>query len=840
MRRRGSSVSDNKGRRSRAGSITSTTSVGTATIESIVLEEMKPRARSKSLSELDPVTNADVTKPVMYPFSAREKETLWSEYTQDYMGSCILSVDDQWMIDEATSQEVLEFQNYLRYNYEENKQFLKETNAIIQDLNRLLFIGDQVTLQTVDFQKKSTQLIAEIEQLDRLHEDISRNLTLFEKLDPIVQTLNTSSSGSIVTKDNFRHDILEELDRCLAFVHDPEHSSFKEIGIYRHRFKQCMIRALTLVKNYIATAIRELETALQQKITEKKKEQGTVSASTSVLVDAFVYIQFEEDAAKYTGLFEELYTRAVKAQDQEYLGLLNDCYNQYFRSRSNLLNSVVQQHIAAQDTSKGCIQLAQSNIPYFIKLMEREYDIFRRLFFLAPQKCSHDVDNSTNLLSLSKWFEELLDPLYNLLRNKIIREKSISELCELISILQNYDDVEEFDAEGQTEESDMFHHDAPLQEKIHLGELFRPILEDAQTRLVFRVQAYVDEHIVSYKKTGRELTIGHRRKNSVSDPIAEEPLQQPDRELRGDSIFSLDNTTLTPQSHEFVYPPIVNAVQLLMKIYQLLNPSVFDDLANAVVHLSILSLHANFGNVPGVESKLYEIKNLMFLREYISTFEIEHVRRETNLDFSGIKKMFSRFMRGDNTKETIDTNFSAANAANPEQNRFMNLLLGSVPRVVNDYVDCRYEIQMALRNAVHEFIDESSRPFTKPLELYPQQSLRNVMEKFMRTLKNELPRLKPRILAYLKDDRILSFLLDGIQETVMKAYEQFYSRAETEKSEDIEHLVDVDVVISLWADQISEMISLDDPELDLDVYSDDEQRVSENGDVSNLNLNALK
>ncbi|KAG7903669.1 hypothetical protein KL907_003696 [Ogataea polymorpha] len=840
MRRRGSSVSDSKGRRSRAGSITSTTSAGTATVDSVVLEELKPRARSKSLGELDPVVTAQVTKPVMYPFSGAEKEALWTQYTQDYANGCIVNIDDQWEIDKATSQEVLEFQNYLRYNYEENKRFLKETNAIIQDLNKLLVIGDQVTLQTVDFQKKSTQLIAEIEQLGRLHEDISSNLTLFESLDPIVQTLNTSSSGSIVAKDSFRRDILQELDRCLIFVHDPKHSTFKEIGIYKHRFKQCMIRALTLVKNYIATAIRDLEAELQQKITEKKKEQGMASSSVSVMVDAFVYIQFEEDSAKYTGLFEELYVRAVETQDQEYLGLLNDCYNQYFRSRSNLLGSIVQQHITSQDTSKDCIQLAQSNISYFIKLMEREYDIFKRLFFLAPQKCNSEVDNSTNLLSLSKWFEELLDPLYYLLRNKIIREKSISELCELISILQSYYDVEEFDTSEQADESDMYHHDAPLQEKIQLGELFRPILEDAQTRLVFRVQVYVDQYIVSYKKTGRELTIGHRRKVSGADPIAEKPLPQPDGELRGDSVFSLDNNALAPQNLEFVYPPIVNVVQLLMKIYQLLNPSVFDDLANAVVHLSILSLHTNFGNVPGVESKLYEIKNLMFLREYISTFEIEHARRETNLDFSGIKKMFNRFIRGDNTKETIDTNFSAANAVNPEQNRFMNLLLGSVPRVVNDYVDCRYEIQMALRNAVHQFIDESAKTFTKPLELYPQQSLHNVMDKFMRTLKNELPRLKPRILMYLNDEKILSFLLDGIQETVMKAYEQFYLRAEKEKSQDIEHLADVDVVISLWADQVSEMISLEDPELDLDVYSDDEQLMSENGDVSNLNLNSLR
>ncbi|KAH3663324.1 hypothetical protein OGAPHI_005314 [Ogataea philodendri] len=843
MRRRGSSVSDNKTRRSRAGSVASTTSLGAVTVDSIALEQKKPRGRSKSLTSV-PSSTVDSDVSITFPLSTKERQQVWESCFTDYNNDFLLSVDDQWLIDESTSHEVLEFQSYLKYNHKENKGFLDETNAVIRDLNKLLVIGDQVTLQTVDFQTKSTQLIEEIDQMDTLHQELAKNLTVFESLDPIVQTLNTSSSVSIVTKDSFRTDILEELDKCLDFVHDPKNSSYKEISAYKHRFKQCMIRALSLVRNYINTGIRELEADLQQRINEKKKESGMISASVSVLVDAVVYIQFEHDLVEYKPCFEELYKRAVKMQDSEYLGLLNDCYNQYFKSRSNLLNPIIQQHVAAQDTSKDCIQLAQSNIAYFIKTMEREYEMFKNLFLLEPSKCTEEVDNSTNMLSLTKWFEQLLDPLYYLLRNKIIRENSISELCELISILQNYFDVEDLDNSTRFDESDMYHHEAPLQEKIQLGELFRPILEDTQTRLVFRVQVYVDKFIVSYKKTGRELTIGHRRKLSVDDPINDETLTRPDRELdRGESIFSLDNTALTPENLKFVYPPIVNAVKLLMKIYQLLNQGVFDDLANAVVHLSILSMHSNFGTVPGVEAKLYEIKSLMFLREYIATFEIEHARRETELDFSGIQKLFNRFIRGQNTKSDIDNNFSAAAAEDPDENRFFNLLLGTVPKVVNDFVDCRYEIQMALRNAVHEFINESAKPFVTPLETYPEQPLKKVVDKFMRTLKNELPRLKPRILLYLEDDRILNFLLDGIQENVIKAYETFYSKAESEKSRDVEYLLDVDVIISMWADLVSEMIDLDDPELVLDVYSDDDEydnMVSENGDVSNLNLDSFR
>ncbi|ODV86164.1 hypothetical protein CANARDRAFT_186670, partial [[Candida] arabinofermentans NRRL YB-2248] len=862
-----SSVSESFiGRRSRAGSMVQSIALNVPEIEShLNLGKETPDASGSFINPLTTESTEQKQPSIMYPLTEAEKETLWNKQLSAFESDYIVDLMDQFLIDDIGNEEFEDFQEYLKLYKNENDKFLSETNTIISDLNDLLAINDQVTLQTIEFQTKSSELIVEVEQLNRLYSDVAKNLMLFESLDPIVQTLNTSSSGNIVLKDSFNEKILKKLDQCLLFVNDPNNSTYKEIEIYKHRFKQCMVRALSLVKNYVISGIAEVETNLQSKINdEKKKDVGMISASSSIMVDAFTYSQFEEDCVSFQPLIQELYIRAIANEEStdEYIGLLNDCYSQYFKSRSNLLRYIIQNHMNFQASSRSLVQVAQSNIIYFNKLMEKEYNMFKRIFFIDPKKCDDVVDNSTNFSTLNRWFESLLDPLYYLLRNRIIRENNIGELCELISILQNYSEVEDLDDSEVGEGA--YRHEQSLQAKIQLGELFKPILEDTQTRLVFRVHAYVEKHIVSYKKTGKELTIGSRRhkpnNNLVMDNdldgMINEPIRPPAASNRAESIISLESATVNLNtSTQSIYPPIIKAIKLLMKIYQLLNQSVFDDLANSVIHLAILSMRDNIGPLNGIESKLYQIKNLMFFKEYVSTFEIEYVRKETNLDFSGLKNLFKRFMRSDRSKETIDKNFSSAVPDDPDSNNFLNMILGTVPKVVNDFVDCRYELQMALRNAVHEFIQESSIIFLEPLKSYPTKlTLQKTMDKFIKTLKNELPRLKPRIINYVSDSKVLSYLIDGIQEVVLKEYENFYNDViQNEKSAEVENLVEIDTLISIWAEIVSEMLAnglsdedvIDDDEFstnfsDMEDFDMDSTLTAENGDISNLNLDTQR
>ncbi|OWB73066.1 hypothetical protein B5S31_g2798 [[Candida] boidinii] len=845
-------------------------------------QHLSLRRRSNSFNSSKLIEHAEKSDELennfTFPLTYNEKKELWRKKLEEFESDYVISAEDQNEMNDIENVEYFKFQEFIKETLKEHSSFFSETSSLIDDLNKLKVINSQVSSETSDFQNKSSELITKVEQLSSLHNELSETLKIFESLDGIVKSLNLSSSGAIVAKESFREDILFKLDKCLAFVNNENYKNYKDIEIYRYRFSQCMTRALSLIRNYVTNFIKNIESKLQTKINEAKKNSNNDENSTSykIMLEAFINNQFDEDCQVLQPLIEELYIRCADNDNEtdDLNGLLVDCYNTYFKTRQNLLTQVIQPHITASSlvsingsTSKNLVQAAQSNITYFIKLMDKEYKIFSHIFFSKNPM----IDETYNVDALNKWFESLIEPLYDLLRNKIIRETNIGELCELITTLQNYIENEEsldyLDtaskiSDGQSSVLGPMYRGNNQEtgfKKISLESLLTPILQDTQSRLVFRVQNYVDKNIVTYKKTGNELVIENRKRRSTN-----EKANTSTTSIANDDLELGDTTEgeIVPSEVKGIYPPIIKSIRLLSKIYQLLNQTVFDDLANSVVHLFLLSLRDNFGKVNGVEAKLYQIKNLIFFKDYISTYDIEHVRRETNLDFSGIQKLFRRFYHGSRDKQTTEQTYGGALA--PEDDGFLSLMLGTIPKVVNDYVDAKYELQMALRNAVHEFIQDASIVFTKELldikekvdkKQYDSVDMQKSMIKLTTTIQNELPRLKPMITHYITDRQVLSFLIDGVQETVHREYEGFYQYIiETGNKKLIDGLIESDTLTSIWSDIVTDIftndngadedeIENDNDSLALDL-SDDEYINSnnntalelENGDVSKLDL----
>ncbi|VEU24278.1 DEKNAAC105658 [Brettanomyces naardenensis] len=754
----------------------------------------KKRAKSFSSVEQRLKVKVNVQHGLMlYPFTELEKMNLWDREIKKFESDLSIDPDDELLIDDLRMQNVFEFQDYLKFTLHENMSFEREAEEIIEKLDELLTINDQVTKQTEDFQAKSDRLVTEVDKLGQLQTELSEKLSYFESLDPIVQTLNTSSSGSIVVKSNFQDEILGRLDKCIGFVNDPNNQVFKEAEVYRFRFKQCMVRALTLIRNYVTTTIREVERDVERKITEQKgNEQGTTSR---VIIDAMIYGKFTEDMSEASRLFRQLYRRSsAKAEhSDEYFGLLNDCYNQYFKSRRSLLSGINDPH---SDNGVSTSETVQTNLSYFSKLLEKESQVFKKVFLIPETEVSEVLDNATNISAMNTFFETLVDPLYEVLRDRIIRENNIGELCECVGVIEGYFDIddEHFSDTSRLGPDVTYSSDFPSPEgSIDYQRLFKMLLEDTQSRLVFRVRRYIDGNVVNYQRTGNELAIGNR-KDSTRQAHTFDP------ELDTQEKIGASGSTGVQFSMEtnLIYPPVIKSVKLLSKIYQLVSQNIFDDLANSIVHLAIVSLKNSFDSDISLESKLYEIRNLMFLKDYMSVFDIEGSSRETTIDFSGLTNFYHAIFGGrKNTKGIL----SSSKSTNP--------FFVAIPTVVTDFFNCKAEIQSTLRDVVHDFINESKKSFLEPLSEYPERSsLSSTMDKFMEKLHKELPRLGPRIADYIEDQQTLYYLIDGIQGEVIEEYERFYNKAsETEKSAQIESLLDGETVISTWGSIIAEMLA---------------------------------
>lgn len=808
-RRRRSSIHEQfLGHRRRRGSTVESIATNVPTIEIVGnanahLGYRRNRSNSMSILETKMKSNNETFEHdglMLYPFSKLERDEIWHKETETLESDLSIDVRDEISLENFQLQDVSNFQRYLKFILHENTYFENEVDEIAESLDELLTINDQVGKQTGDFKGKSDSLVSDLEILSNLQKKLSEKLQYFESLDDIVQTLNTSSSGSIVLQQDFRKTILVSLDQSIKFVNDPNNSKFKEIDLYKLRFKQCMIRALTLLRNYINSHIRRTQQLIEQKVKAQGNTADTNSSTSSkIMIDALMYEEFIESLVPISDLFKELYKRGFVDSDDsnEYFGLLNDCYNQYFSSRNRLLSYVPIKYDEIINKCNHTSQAVQSCLTRFNKMLQQESRVFHKLFYLSPSELVPPLDNTTNAMAMNKFFQGLMDPLYETIRKRLLSETNIEELCEIISILESFFEQDDTAIERSVTMSGT--DDFESGNDIDYENLLRQLFEDVQSRLVFRIRRYIDGNVVNYKRTGKEMAIGFRRKNSHSQGMDSELDISAKGNLSEGSIITTNSEF--PVDTSLIYPPVVKSVKLLSKIYQLVSQNVFNTLANSIVHLAIESLRNAFDDDISLDSKLYEIRNMMFLKDYISTFEVDGSTKEIALDFSGLRKLYHR-ITGRKDNRTDRSILSSAESNNP--------FFAAMPRVVTKYFNCKVEIQENLKDMIRKFIDIVKQVFVQPLSDYSEKTdLATTTSTFMSVLESELPRLGPQINNYISDQQTTYALIDGVQGEVINAYEAFYKKAcdLNKDSEQLKILPSEEDVISTWGSIIGEMMN---------------------------------
>lgn len=749
-------------------------------------------SRSKSFSSSLDNASDSVTNDllVLDPLNNKESSSVWDSVLHPYKAFVDIPFEDYVLLNEDGTED--EFKTQLEFIKEENSRFLNDLDGIMVHLDRFLEINEEVTNQTSQFKVKSNDMVKDLDELQHTYDGLTERLEIFESLDTIVTKLSKSNTTKSIVRPSFRDDILTKLDEAIIFVNDERHKDYKEIDVFKYRFEQCLIRALSLIRNYLVKTIRNIEADTVGAIKDLKDK------SSAVLISSIVNNKFSESISILYSPFVELYQRSFDNDDVA--NLLEDVYNQYQKSRSSLVKTyITDPHFDTIKTTGSLSKLTQLSLSFFSTTLDKELEIFEKAFFLPPNEHGVLVTNSTNMVQMHKYFEVLLDPIYYSLRHKIIRESQIDVLCELINVIQSY-----------FNKNDEFDINNVQLVRVDYELLFQPILEDVQTRLVFRVQIFLEANIVNYKKTGRELIIENRR--------------EAEKEEQAEVSVSLANMDFVTPS-KIVYPPMVDAVKLLTKIYTLVKQAVFDILTASVVHLCILSLKSNFGQTTKDSSiKLYEMESLLWFKDSINMFDIEHVRKDVNLDFSGLRNLFGRFTGYGNYSAQLNSTTHAS---------LFDTIWGTIPTVVADYTDCRVELQIELRNVVQEFIELSSEPFVCELrevtmkiqngETIDNSQVDSAISTLKSCIQDELPRLKVRVDEFISEDRIFEFLLDGVQNVLMKEYKALYEAvtALSESNETYRSLIaevlEVDEVSKLWADSVKMLFMASTQEQDADL-----------------------
>lgn len=755
------------------------------------------KIRSKSFDQQS-FTKRPLENYYLYPFTPEEEKNIWSEYVRQFPYSSFLDDGLQAQIDKFQNDDFLSFVETCDVNIKVMDKMEDHMDQVLTSLSSLVLQYNNISNETKDFADRSRELIEKEEKYSHTSQEIQTFLEIFESLDRITKVL--SNPGNKLVKSESFMEILDSLDRSLEFVNS--HNHFKDIDTYRVRFRHCMTRALTLIKNHLCNELKEL-----YEVTAKSQRNKNVSSSRDVTLDILPYYEFEqyyERNKDHAYSFQDLLNQIIKRIEnhKEYKGLLDDIMRQYFRTREYVLKDYVQSSLTSlvNNNTSDLLTFSQGIISLYKKIVSKEQELLKQYL--------PDTEHvpSYILTEVQGWYKYLLEPYHDAIRNRIIRSNNISTLCQLTTLFLKYYEFEE--EEGMNESLDV--------ENINWGDLFEPILQDAQTRLIFRIQIYVDDTLMKYKASPEDLRIAHRRRSSVSSNTTQQ----------GNVL----DTDFPDNNFPDLYPPLGKALTILSNIYDLINSVVFDDLAHYIVHCSIQILKQSayklaLIHIGTLDAKLYYLKNLIVLQNQLKNFDIRHIRTEASVDFtSGINEILQTLRNGEFLFKYN------------RHGGLIELAKQSVPKVVNNMIDAKYEIELELNNAAHELLTECANSVTEPI-LSPS-SIKDPLTAYQslkEKLQTELPKIYQEMNRYVEEERILKFLLDNLCNVVVSMYENFVHQIEgtlrdgtTPDAEKVD-IMEVETFSTYLTDLVAHLY--DDDEADANAIQKTEGKTATHDDV---------
>ncbi|XP_040197208.1 conserved oligomeric Golgi complex subunit 3 isoform X2 [Rana temporaria] len=599
----------------------------------------------------------------------------------------------QTHMDQDEGAKYREMRDYLSGFQDQCDSILNDVNLALQHLESLQKQYLFVATKTGTLHEACEQLLKEQSELVNLAETIQQKLSYFNELENISTKLNSPTLS--VNSEGFI-PMLSKLDDCISYI--SAHPNYKDYPVFLAKFKQCLSKAMHLMKTYTVNTLQNLTNLLI-----KRDLSNTPNSDNAFTL---FYVKFRAAAPKVRTLIEQMEQRSETIP--EYQLLLAEIHQCYLDQRENLLSPSITSTITdltSQNNRDHCA-LVRSGCAFMVHVCQDEHQLFNEFFTKPTPK-------------LDELLEKLCLSLYDVLRPLIIHIvhlETLSELCGILKIEMLEDHVQNnVDQLGALE------------------AVVKQMLEDVQERLVYRTHIYIQTDILGYKpapgdlaypdklemmeQIAQSLKEEQKRLQSMEASFSDVHLEDPDannliKSGTSESLSLRPQSTISPADlHGMWYPTVRRTLVCLSKLYRCIDRAVFQGLSQEALSACIQSLlgasDAIAKNKTQVDGQLFLIKHLLIMREQIAPFHTEFTIKEISLDLkktrdAAIKILHPRTVPG----------FFRLNSTNA----ILEFLLQGTPEIKEHFLDSKKDVDRQLKAACEQFIQQQSKIFVEPLE----------------------------------------------------------------------------------------------------------------------------
>jgi len=543
--------------------------------------------------------------------------------------------------------------------------------------------------------------------------------------------------------------------------------------------------ALFLVREAVADRISQTSSDVASilKIPKQAIPADTLEAS-------LVYTRFHGISARSNRLISLVKQRLHRGD--AYQELLTVCRTTYCNSRESLLKMTLRAHMDKLKDQHGLVGMTRLASVFLIRLSTIETTLYLDFFGDKKSEDGEDQEDKADASSpaegtaakrasasealsahgdngafydaeFQNYLTKLCSALHRTVRRGLVSVSDLDTLCQIVGVLR----------EERSQASS-----SPT--TMAAARAISTVIEDAQERLIFCANNALNKDVIRFRATPDDLDYpGKLTKKATASADGEDE----------------DAVKKQLQVYESWFPPMRSVLRILSKIFRVVEPRVFEDLARDSVQACTRCLKDGAAHILSksgvIHADLFLVKHLLILREQLSPFDIELRSVERQLDFSDAGKAVSRFLANRNRRL-----FSMST-----ENSLLTLLREGVSVQESD-VDSKRDLEDALRSACNDFIEHASQSVARDVLNFGQQCkvsgdsaasqafmngdvVKSMLERTAGSLQEQMTTITTQMGLYLDNPATQSILLKPASRKIIRAIEE--ARKYVQKAQDGEN-----------------------------------------------------